>query len=378
MRLYLKKTQYIKTVQFQQSKTQGGTFLNSNTKALFFTAFSSFLLSSQIIYNPLYKSSHRIVSSICLFIVGTVIILLVSSAFEKLWGKKLSCNGFTKAIGIINALFLSAAASLYVESFIRDAGQFSKFYIGKANSLFFIIILIIVCCFAAFKSTGGIIRLCCLCFAGFVIYFAIMFAAFSTLGKAIPPDKPIINSPSSQTLKDAVLSPLYLFSDISVFLFAAISENKTHEKIINRKVSGYSFYFCLFLLIINCIRAVLMFGGVLASEMYSCDLTSLRLISGFGFSEIYLFATGFACIIKLSVYFFAASEMIKPQHETLLNSTICHALPPVATLIFLFIKNAFMGEAPLFSTALFGIISVVLLILPIIFMFASSKVKKTG
>ncbi len=337
--------------------------MNSNTEFQFFAAFSSFLISSQILSNPLTKSSHRIVVSFSIILFGLLITYLYASLFSKYQRAKVRRGLFSNIFTTLISLILCAYLSVYIDSFFDGAAMFSVFYASTTNKLLFCALLIVICAYAGHKSTGGIMRLCSLCFVSFSVYFLALFLSLITMGDIIPPLKGTLNI-SSQTAFDALNSPLSLFFDIPIFFFAAVCENERHKKVILKKTALKAAGFSIIILLINCMRSVLMYGSTLAGELFSADLSSLQLLPNFSFNEIYLFFTGFSCILKLCVYLYSASHLL-PAFGKGTHNIIKTLLPGIFTFIFFALKNSKTSTNLPIPTAVFGgIILIAALLIP--------------
>lgn len=334
-----------------------------NTNSQHFAAFSAFLLSSQILFNPLYKSQYKIGAAAVTVIIGLLLNSFFSWFFDKCQLREADNTVLSKSIGIISAVSLCVLSSVLANEFLNAAAMFSNYYSKESTSLLFLAVLLFCCAYAGFSSTGGIMRFCSLSCAGFVIYFAVLFFALRTLGGVVKPDSPDFANISFSFLREGFLSTLYFVCDIPVFFLCCISENRYHHDIIMPKVSRAAFRSSLIILCVNCMRAALMFGNTLSSDLYSCDLTSLTLIPHFSFPEIYLFATGFACILKISVYLYTASVMLPDiTAKNGAKSLYKYVLPAIGTFFAVCIIRKLTDARTDFKSPFFAVLCVLCLV----------------
>lgn len=334
-----------------------------NTNSQHFAAFSAFLLSSQIIFNPLYKSQYKIGAAAVTVIIGLILNRFFSRFFDKCQLREADNTAISKTTGIISAISLCVLSAVFANEFLNAASMFSNYYSKETMSLIFLAVMLFCCAYAGFSSTGGIMRFCSLCCAGFVIYFAVLFFALRTLGGVVTPDTPNPANFNFSFLRDGSLSTLYFVCDVPVFFLCCISENKYHHDIIMPKVSHAAFRSNLIILCVNCMRTALMFGRNLSADLYSCDLTSLTLIPHFSFPEIYLFVAGFACILKISVYLYTASAMLPDiTAKNGSKSRYKYVLPAISTFFGVCVIRKLAGTNMGFKSPFFGVLCVLCMV----------------
>ena len=344
--------------------------MKTNTKSQHFAAFSAFLLCSQILYNPLYKSHNKIGAVAVTVIIGLAANYFFTFLFDKYRPQKTHDTLLSKIIGIISAIFLCVLSAIFASEFLNAASLFSGYYSTEAMSLLFLAVMLFCCAYAGFLSTGGIMRFCSLCCLGFVIYFAVLFLGLGTLGDIVVPDQPDFKSIDTSFFKDGALSALCFVFDIPIFFLCRISENRQHNDIIMPKVSRASFRSTLIVLCINCIRTSLMFGKKLSADLYSCDLTALTLIPHFSFPEIYLFVTGFASILKISVYLYTASAMLPDIYTKKGEKSVYkYVFPAISTFFAVCIIRKITFCDAGFKSPFFGVLCLLSMIFATIFSY---------
>lgn len=346
--------------------------MKNNTNSQHFAAFSAFLLSSQILFNPLYKSQYKIGAAAVTVIIGLVLNRFFSQFFDKCQLRAADNTAISKTVGIISAVSLCILSAVFANEFLNAASMFSNYYSKKTMSLIFLAVMLFCCAYAGFSSTGGIMRFCSLCCAGFVIYFAVLFFALRTLGGVVTPDPPDLTNFSFSFLRDGFFSTLYFVCDIPVFFLCCISENRYHHDIIMPKVSRAAFSSNLVILCVNCMRTALMFGRNLSADLYSCDLASLTLIPHFSFPEIFLFVTGFACILKISVYLYTASVMLPDiTAKNGAKSPYKYVLPAISTFFTVCIIRKLSDDGAGFKSPFFGVLCVLCMLSVTLFSYLS-------
>lgn len=277
----------------------------SNNKLQYFTSGTAFLLSSQVLFNPIYSSRHK------LFVCIAVLIFVPALAYvySKLY------VGFSvreKKIGLQNlifcvpaALFFCFCAAFCLYTFSSGLKPYSQFYSSNEYIAVLCGVLVVICVICSHINNNGLFRFCSLTALLFVLYFLIMYFGLFSISREILPQSPDIGAVSIQSFEDSVASVIILFSDISAFLFVFSDKKASHGQNITITL------FAIFIALTNVFRTSLMTGSYFSSITSNPDLISIKLIPGFDFPEICILVTGFAAIIKASVYLHGALKLIK-------------------------------------------------------------------
>lgn len=335
--------------------------------------FLSFLLSSPIIFNPLYKSENKPISSILTIIFGIILFVIVAALYST--KIQLKQNILFYVFNVTGFIVICLLASFNVLEFTRVVSVFSEFYSGQTYRLILGCLIILVSSYAISKNTNGIFRLCSLAVILFIAYYAFMYLGLFTITQTVYPPNLDYNI-SHNNVYDSIRNAFYLFADICVFLYInkKTSNNKKTEKYpLVRTALVYSG-----IILANMIRTCFTFGTKLSSHIENCDIASLKLIPTLDITEVIILVSGFAIVIKCSFYLYAAKIICGSLIPGNSNNRICFFSAPIFTLIFFILAEMFIKDKHIFSTTIFNVLTYILTIVLFLCILFSKKIKNTS
>ena len=339
-----------------------------------FFSFSAFLLSSLIIFNPLYSSQNPIIS-LCVFIItGYIILFIITTSYNKI--KTFTFHRYPIIFLSFIACTLSALISLILlTGVIKETSFITNRNVSMIYYAVFTLFVLSSNLYLCSKAKIGIYRLsivCCVFF--FILLIFSLSTFFSTKGIAkieIPHDttKSLLQS-AIQGLK----AGLYISLDSVIFLFCFDEYLKNDRCEIYKKtlISSYfaccSFYTCLYAIL------VLTFGKTIVANLDYPQFSLLKLVYGFDGVEILSFTLIPAYMIKSSVYIYSASLSLssalslKKSYTNRIVFIIHCVIVGIIALSFIFSKQ--LGDAA-FQHTIFSLNAVLCIIF--IFLTLSKK-----
>ena len=310
-----------------------------------FFAFFVFLLSSLIIFNPLYASDTPLVSLFAFLVTGTVLISAICAVYKKTKSKALPA--FMHIIFSILCCVLSVFLTLIMlTQVIKETSYIANRNISMFYYMLFTVFVLMAGFYLCTRGFKGIYRFSIICF----VFFALLLIAsltvfFSTKGIV----KQSILSPIEKvTAKDLLAgfkAGVFVSLDSIFFIFCFEEYLIDGKQKLYRHVLLSAFFACFAFFGTIYIIMLLTFGKDIVQQLRYPVFSLLKLVYAVDAVDLLSFTLIPAYMIKSSVYIYSSGiclnkALSKDKNNTKKIIASLHlCIPVILSFIAIFFNN---------------------------------------
>ena len=281
-----------------------------------FTLTFAYLLSGNVIMNPVYLIKNPLV----VYILTSAVLLVYSNIILSYFIKRKSINNTKYAKLVASALFLLVIFPMtsVVFNYTKGLGIFSDYYATAFVVIFASVACIGCSVYGAYKGKGCTVNFSYLVYPIMALWIVLGIFAFLHTKNAVPL-KEGLGGIIEIDFREFLKCVGYVCFDLTL-LMTVLTDNVKDSKKRSFK-SSVNAAVLLYIVItgIGLVKNLLLFGEDFLQRMENPELTSISLVPLFEFPEISLIINTFACVMKMCVYACAVFFIVRDAFGKGLN-----------------------------------------------------------